>query len=52
MVVLDSTGEEASQEDEGAIGARNLVEVHGWGMAAFTGARVRSDERWRYTGEA
>jgi hypothetical protein len=28
-VVLDSTGEEASQGNEGAIGARNLVEVHG-----------------------
>jgi hypothetical protein len=49
-VALDFTGEEASQEDEGATGARNFVEVYGWGLAVFTGALLRSSERWLYNG--
>jgi hypothetical protein len=51
-VVFDSTGKEASRENEGATGAWNLVLVHWWGLTTFTGARVRSGERWRYSGEA
>lgn len=49
-VAFDSTGEEASQKDEGATGERNLLMVHGWELTTFSSAQVWSGERWRYTG--